>query len=158
MLHTRLMGPDDEAFLFEVYASTRQDEVAAWGWAPAQQEAFLRMQFMAQHRSYGMQYPDADPRIIEQQGQRAGRILVARTEREIVLVDIALLPAFRNQGLGTALIKELQAEAAAAGQTLRLHVLKGSPAYRLYERLGFVMTADNSMHYGMEWRLSAAQR
>lgn len=157
MLQTTPLGPNDEAFLFEVYASTRRAEMAAWGWAPAQQDAFLRMQFMAQHRAYAAQYPDADQRIIQYNGQRAGRILVARLDQEILLVDIALLPEFRQRGLGTALIKELQAEAAAAGKTLRLHVLKDNPAYRLYQRLGFVVTADNGMHYGMAWHVDTTR-
>ena len=38
---------DDEGFLLALYASTRQDEMAAWGWDAAQQEMFLRMQFLA---------------------------------------------------------------------------------------------------------------
>src|SRR5579871_1094420 len=35
----------DAAFCFSVYAGTRAEELAAWGWGAAQQEMFLKMQF-----------------------------------------------------------------------------------------------------------------
>ena len=60
--------PEDEPFLFELYASTRGDEMALVGWDKAQQEAFLRMQFNAQRSSYAMQFPNADYRIIAHDG------------------------------------------------------------------------------------------
>src|SRR5262245_24014367 len=41
----RPVAPGDEDFLFEVYVSTRADEVGAWGWDLDQQHGFLRMQF-----------------------------------------------------------------------------------------------------------------
>ncbi len=39
--------PQDQAFLFELYASTRREELDAWGWPPQARAAFLRMQFQA---------------------------------------------------------------------------------------------------------------
>ena len=39
----RPLHADDELFLFALYCSTRADEIAAWGWEPAQREAFLQM-------------------------------------------------------------------------------------------------------------------
>jgi len=44
----RAATASDEPFLFALYASTREHELAAWGWEPAQRDAFLRMQWMAQ--------------------------------------------------------------------------------------------------------------
>ena len=55
----RPIGPEDEAFLYRVYASTRADELAPLGWDEAQQTAFLRMQFAAQHQYYHAQFPNA---------------------------------------------------------------------------------------------------
>lgn len=88
-------------FLFRLYASTRIHEIAGFGWSPAQQEMFLRMQFDAQRRSYESAYAEADHQIIEQDGQPIGRLMVLREKvlREKVLgkqdstllVDIALL-------------------------------------------------------------------
>src|SRR5688572_33213884 len=94
--------PDDEPFLYELYASTRKEEISSYGWDAAQQGAFLTLQFTAQRRHYEMAYPDAEHRIILIEHLPAGRILIFRTQQEILLVDIALLPDHRGHGIGTA--------------------------------------------------------
>ena len=70
-------------------------------------------------------------------GEDAGRLYVARWEDEIRIVDIALLPEFRGRGLGGELLRELKAEADAAGKPLSIHVEANNPARPWYERLGF---------------------
>jgi ribosomal protein S18 acetylase RimI-like enzyme len=149
---SRPVRADDEGFLFALYADTRQEELDAWGWPPAQREAFLRMQFTARERAYAGQYPRADRRILLHGDQPIGRIVVDQGEAAIHLVDIALLAERRNAGIGTALIQSLQAEAAATGKPVRLSVLKSSRAVRLYERLGFAVVGDSGVHLAMEWR------
>ena len=72
-------------------------------------------------------------------------------QAEIRMVDIALLPPSRNAGIGTALRRDLLAEAAVAHQPVRLHVEQCNPALRLYERLGFVPIADKGVYLLMEW-------
>ncbi|TCP52630.1 acetyltransferase (GNAT) family protein [Tumebacillus sp. BK434] len=144
--------PSDETFLYQLYASTRMTELQAWGWDPMMQEQFLQMQWNAQRQSYAVQYPDAEHSILTFQNFHAGRVLVSRTTEAIVLVDISLLPAFHNRGIGTWLIQELQAEAQALKLTLRLSVLPQNPALRLYERLGFRTTDQTGHHVLMEWR------
>lgn len=148
----RPAGAEDEEFLYEVYAGTRRDEVAAWGWGEAEQEAFLRMQSAMQQRAYGMEYPGAEQRVVVRDGRAVGRMIVARAEGEWRLVDIALLPAERGAGIGRALVAGLQAEAARAGRVLRLQVDKANRARRLYERLGFVPIGESATHWHMEWR------
>ncbi|HYG57713.1 MAG TPA: GNAT family N-acetyltransferase [Symbiobacteriaceae bacterium] len=151
MLQTVPVQPADEEFLYQVYAGTRRDEVFAWGWNEAQQEAFLRMQFLARSRSYQWAYPHADHRVILCDGCPVGQLLVNRAEQEIRLVDIALLPEYRGKGLGFALVRELQAEAAEAATPIRLQVDKGNPARALYERLGFAVTGENELTCVMAW-------
>jgi ribosomal protein S18 acetylase RimI-like enzyme len=149
----RPIAPEDEEFLLRVYSSTRSDEIAVWGWNQAQQEAFLRMQFTVQQRAYEMQYGEADHHIILFQDQQVGRILISRMDHYILLVDIAVLPQYRNKGIGTLLIKELCAEAARKDVSVRLQVLKSNgAAARLYERLGFSMTGEDSIYLQMERR------
>lgn len=146
----RLVRPDDEAFLHELYASTRAAELAAYGWDEAQQAAFLSLQFRGQQAHYA-EYPHADERIILNDAQPIGRLFVSRLAQEIRLVDIALLPAWRGQGIGAQLIADLLAEAARVGLPVRLHVEKFNAARRLYERLGFVVVSDTGAHYLMEF-------
>lgn len=54
------------------------------------------------------------------------------------LAHFYLHPDFQNRGLGGAVLKMLLTGTDAAGATVRLGVLKQSPARRFYERHGFV--------------------
>jgi ribosomal protein S18 acetylase RimI-like enzyme len=143
--------PEDDAFLFALYASTRAEELDAWGLSGPQREVFLQMQFRAQQQHYRAQMPRADHQVILVAGAPAGRLLVDRREGELRLVDIALLPEHRGRGLGTALIQALLAEAKAAAKPVRLHALNGSRAAALYTRLGFSALAADGPHVLMEW-------
>ena len=152
----RAASAGDEDFLFALYASTRQDEMAAWRWEAAQQETFLRLQFRAQQQRHAAERDAGDHQIIYRDGAPVGRILVVRSADEIRLADIALLPEHRGAGIGSALIWDLQAEAARAGLPLCLHVARdNAAAARLYERLNFVVTGDTGSHLRMEWRPAA---
>ena len=148
-LSLRPATPDDEPFLLEVYASTRIDELAALGWNDDQKQAFIKMQFLARERTY----PRVDDRIILLDGRAVGRMLVDRNEAEILLRDIALLAEYRNTGIGSRLINDLMQEAVAAGKPIKLHVVSSSSAVRLYERLGFRRSGDESevAYLEMKW-------
>jgi ribosomal protein S18 acetylase RimI-like enzyme len=143
--------PDDEEFLYRVYASTREAELALVDWDAAQKAAFLRMQFAAQHQYYQEHYTGAAFQVILADGRPAGRLYVARWPDEIRIVDIALLPEYRNAGIGTALLRELLAEGAQAGKPVTIHVEQFNPALRLYARLGFTRIAERGVYYLMEW-------
>ncbi len=43
---------DDEEFLYAVYASSREDELAQVQWPEGMKEAFLRAQLAAQRKEY----------------------------------------------------------------------------------------------------------
>ena len=79
-------------------------------------------------------------------------MVTARDAESIRVVDIALLAQERGQGLGTACIRDLQAEAERTARTLRLSVVRMNAAARLYERLGFRVTGGDEIRYAMEWR------
>jgi ribosomal protein S18 acetylase RimI-like enzyme len=148
----RPIGPEDESFLCDVYASTRANELAPVPWDDAQKAAFLRMQFIAQHRYYQEQYPNGTFDVVFVDGEPAGRLYVNRGADEVRIIDIAMLPAFRNRRVGTHLVGALQTEAALAGKPLRIHVERFNPALRLYERLGFTVIADRGVYFFLEWR------
>lgn len=144
--------PDDNDFLYELYCSTRIDEFASVGLSEAQLDRFFRIQFQAQQQTFGVNQDESDHRIILVGEERAGRILTFRLAEEIRLADIALLPAYRNRGIGAYLIHDLQTEAENANKPLRLHVAHTNPARRLYARLGFVIIGDTGSHLRMEWK------
>ncbi len=153
----RPVRPEDDGFLFSVYASSRAEEVAQTGWDEAQKNAFLRMQFDAQRGEYDARFPDAEYDVIVLEGRTAGRVWIGRDEREIRLLDIALLPWAQNRGVGTAVFGRLIEEARASGRRLRHMVfVLNLDALRFYERLGFVVFEDLGGYKHMEWRPPAA--
>ena len=142
----------DDEFLFALYSSTRRDEMVAWGMPEAQREMFLRLQYRAQQQRYLAERDRSTHDIILRDGVPVGRLIVVRSGEEIRLADIALLPEQRGSGIGSALVRELQAEASRARLPLRLHVARDNAgAARLYERLGFTVCGDTGSHLKMEW-------
>jgi ribosomal protein S18 acetylase RimI-like enzyme len=119
-------------------------------WDDAQKDAFLRSQFDAQDAWYCEHYAAASFDVIVLDGEPAGRLYVHRGESEIRIVDIALLPKHRGTGVGTSLLRELLAEADAAGKRVTIHVERLNPACRLYERLGFVVVEDKGVYLFLE--------
>jgi len=114
------------------------------------------MQFDAQDRHYRARFPDARFDVVERGGAPIGRLIVVRAEDEIRVLDIALLPEHRGSGAGSALLRELLAEAAARSKRVAIHVERANPARRLYERLGFRVEADeDSIYLFMVWRAEA---
>ena len=144
---------DDREFLFALYATTRARELEAWGWGPAQRDAFLKMQFAAQAGSYRAQYPSADHAIILRNHLAVGRMIVVPDDDALRLVDIALMPEHQRLGIGGGLIRELMQRASGESLALRLSVLAANAAaIRLYERLGMRRTGGDELYLSMEWK------
>jgi ribosomal protein S18 acetylase RimI-like enzyme len=142
---------EDQDFLFRLYAGTRP-EVSAFGWPAQQQEAFLRMQFNAQQRWYQTAYPASEHNIIMVRDVPAGRLLLSSSHDSVMLVDISLLPEYRNRGIGGALIRALVERTTAQGRVVKLQVLRNNPAQHLYQRLGFVLTGQDEIYLQMQTR------
>ena len=153
----RRMREEDEPFLFQVYASTRLEELAQVGWSEQQKQSFLEMQFHAQRRYYESEYPGAEFQIILAAGQPAGRLYVHRRANEIRIMDIALLPPYRRQGIGAHLLKEMLTEGGRSGRRVTIHVENFNPALQLYQRLGFRQIASNGVYQLLEWTPTDAQ-
>ena len=119
-------------------------------WDDAQKDAFLRMQFDAQDAWYREHYAEASFEVIKADGEPAGRLYVNRGRSEIRIVDIALLPEHRGDGIGTSLLRDLLAEADAVGKRVTIHVERLNPALRLYERLGFALAEDKGVYLFLE--------
>jgi len=147
----RPVGPDDHDFLLEVYGATRAEELALTPWTSEQQHAFVRSQFAAQQHHYAEKYPAASHDIIMVDGRPAGRLYVARLDHEIRIVDITVVPAERNSGIGSYLIRQLLDEAKSAGKVTRIYVEEFNPSLRLFERLGFSSSEQHGIHLLMEW-------
>jgi GNAT superfamily N-acetyltransferase len=146
----RPITPGDLPFLRDLYGSTREEELAVVDWPATQKQAFLDQQFAAQHAWYQEQYAGASFDLVEVAARPAGRLYVARWERELRIVDVSLLPEHRGQGLGTALVAAVIGEATAAGKAVSIHVERQNRALALYSRLGFAVREDKGMYLLLE--------
>jgi len=148
----RPVTSDDDQFLLSVYDSTRAEELAQAEWQPGQREVFLKWQFDLQRREYDARFPDAEYYLIVIDEQPAGRIWIGQDDKQIRLLDIALLPLFQNRGAGTLLLTWLIERASACEKPLRHMVfVLNNDAHRFYERLGFMMIEDLGAYKHMEW-------
>jgi ribosomal protein S18 acetylase RimI-like enzyme len=91
-----------------------------------------------------------------QEGEAIGRLYLAEWGSEIRIVDISLVPENRGRGLGEALLRDVQADAASRGKAVSIHVEKFNPARRLYDRLGFAVIEDKGIYDLMMWRPDGA--
>lgn len=147
----RSIQPQDQEFLYRVYASTRTEELAVTDWDEGQKQGFLRMQFDAQHRHYQEHYAQAAFLLVLLNEHPIGRLYVARWDHEIRIVDIALLPPHRRAGIGSSLLQDILAEGVQSGKTVSIHVEQFNPAMRLYERLGFQKIGEVGVYFLLEW-------
>ena len=146
----RPMTHDDLPFLRRVYAGTRANELAQTPWGDEEKQAFLDMQFQAQHTHYQKHFPEASYQIIEQRGEPIGRLYLDRRPDELRIIDIALLPEKRGGGIGGTLMRRILDEAALVGKPVRIHVERNNPAMQLYDRLGFRKVEDQGVYWLME--------
>lgn len=138
--------PETIDFLCRLYKSTRHEELAGCGWSESEIDTFLTQQFQFQHRDYTARYQKGLFYMIYYRKKRCGRIYLNYGKSETRVVDIALLPEFRNKGIGTVLFTGLIAEAKELGIPVTLHVDVFNRCQRLYQRLGFIAESSNGIH------------
>lgn len=140
------------AFLRGAYATMRATEIASAGWDAGSAGAFVGMQFDAQHSFYRKRFPAGQFDVVLDGDTPLGRLYVSREAQRIHVIDIAVLPAYRNRGTGGALLAGLMREAEQRGVAVTIHVAFNNPAMSLYRRLGFREIGSAGYHRLMEWR------
>jgi ribosomal protein S18 acetylase RimI-like enzyme len=61
------------------------------------------------------------------------------------ILNIAVLPEFRGEGIGSQMIEQLFVEAGALYENISVSVVEDSPAIRFYERHGFIRHDSGSV-------------
>ncbi|CAN5620894.1 hypothetical protein BH18ACI3_BH18ACI3_20050 [soil metagenome] len=87
--------PDDEAFLQDLYATTR-DDLNVMIPDESQLRQLLLMQYRGQKVTYAAEYPNASHDIVLLDDESVGRLIVDQRPAAIHGVDLALLPQVRN--------------------------------------------------------------
>lgn len=155
-IRLRRIKESDKSVLLEIYGSTRKEEMERVPhWTDLMKKEFLKQQFNAQHTHYQNNYPGADFWILEKNKKPIGRLYISDryNNSTIRIIDITLLPAFRDKGFGTGILKDLIQKASESGLPLSIHVESFNPARELYERLGFKKISEtNGVYHLMEWK------
>ena len=134
--------PGDYSFAIALYldgAKRHLSKIGRWN------ERRLRLKF---RKGYKL----GQARVICVGEKAVGWIQVVDFVGRLYLRQLHLIPAYRRQGIGTRLIKDLLRRAHAQGKPVTLDVMHGNPARRLYLRLGFRQTSQDADKKQMIWR------
>ncbi|MBB5193397.1 GNAT superfamily N-acetyltransferase [Silvimonas terrae] len=91
------------------------------------------------------QFQPAFTWLISVNDTRAGFYCLIRQDKAFYLQNLYLLPAMSGQGLGSAVLQSILAQADSAGLPVHLEVLIESDAARFYERHGFAKLREDGV-------------
>jgi len=142
----------DQPFRLALFRASRGP---GWDQLPLPADMLARImeqQFHAQTQGYRAAYPQARLEIVMVGAQPVGRLATDRGAEALHLIDIAVVPERRGQGIGGAILRTLIDEAAAAETPLTLQVARDNlAAQRLYHRLGFALAGAGETHLTLRW-------
>jgi ribosomal protein S18 acetylase RimI-like enzyme len=146
----RPVSESDLPFLFEIYASTREAELALTPWTAEQKQLFLNMQFQGQINGYREMHPQAVHEIIAAAGRPVGRLYLSRLPDCHHILDITIAPESRNAGIGSLVLRTILEEADLSGKPVTIYVESFNPSLRLFQRLGFQIASQDSFQLLLE--------
>lgn len=147
----RAIQEGDGPFMRALYASTR-DDLRALPMPKAVVADLIAMQQQIHETGQRNAFPAARRWIVAWRGEAIGRIVVDMGDAEWRLIDIAILPAARRQGIGSAILRALQRGAATRGAAVALAVARSNDAARrLYVAAGFAVRGADELQEQMAW-------
>ncbi|AWK03648.1 GNAT family N-acetyltransferase [Flavobacterium crocinum] len=145
----------DLPVLCEIYGSTRKEELEkGTNWNDEQKRLFIEHQFSAQHEYYQKNYLGGKFYIIEKENVTIGRLYIDFffEQKGIRIIDITILPEWRNKNIGSSILNEILKKAASNNLNVTIHVESFNPAMELYKRLGFQKISEtNGVYHLMQW-------
>ena len=159
LARVRRCDASDDTFLYDVFVTTWQSEVAA---LPNQNLAqhVLRIQHIAQERRFASGFPGHERYVVLADGEPAGRLYVDQSGQDIALLDLTLLPGFRGRGIGSAVVRDLLTAAGREDRKVTLRVPRRQHrATDFYTRLGFRLVSVDDVDNFFDWEpVTVAQR
>lgn len=117
--------------------------------------SILDMQLRVRDAEYARRFENAYYYMIEKSGDTIGRLVLDFETGGVRIVDLAVLPAFHRQGIGSTVIRAMQRVAATLPAPVILSVRRDNPgAIRLYAAMGFVLDGlaeASGLHLQMRW-------
>jgi len=87
-----------------------------------------------------------------------GRLYLDREAEGLHILDITILPLYRNAGIGSFLLGRIMEEARSAAKAVTIYVESFNPSLRLFERLGFRKDKEDGFQLLMKWSPSCQGR
>lgn len=120
--------------------------VQLWGWDDAWQR-----------RDFARLFAALSPLIVESGGTACGYLQVQQRAEALHLVNIALRPEARGQGIGGQLMSRLMRDARAQELDVTLAVFRTNRrAGAFYSRLGFMVEHTTTTHEHRRWSFATA--
>jgi len=113
-------------------------------------QAFGPWDDAAQQDRFAGSWPDLRL-AIEVEGELAGFLDLDEQGPTVDIARLELAPRWQRQGIGSAIIRAVQARAAELERPVTLQVLKVNPSRALWERHGFRQVGETETHYQMAW-------
>jgi ribosomal protein S18 acetylase RimI-like enzyme len=136
MISTVNYSHDDEPFIRDLFYHHKTNELQAYSWPADFRENLLSMQYMAQQQACRQEFPNAEHKIIHKNGQAVGW-LTTSINSQIHIINLIIHKDFRNQGVGTAILKQILEDAGRQQKKVTMLADRNNPAIQLYLRLGF---------------------
>lgn len=115
-----------------------------------QLDLLIEQQYSLQQNDYARRWPRARCFVIEHAGTGIGKLHLHEDDTQLHIIDFVLVPQWRGQGLGTAILRAVQDAAGQRRVTLAVD-RHNAGAQRLYRRLGFEVEAVSDSHQSMCW-------
>lgn len=145
----RPIESQDQPFVKQLFRSVRP-HLALPGLPTDVVEALITQQYQLQQNHYATQWPTASSFIILLANGAIGKIVLNEGKQSLHIIDLALMPEHRGKGVGTALLRTIQAVADKNGASVGLSVDKqNSLAKKLYLSLGFRVRDTSDTHESM---------
>lgn len=109
-------------------------------------------QYHNQVQYHRTRYPGSAFDLILADGVPCGRLSIYRSNDEIRVVEIALMPQYRGCGIGAHLLALLQEEGRQTGRRVGLDVEETSAAQRFCRRLGFTLAEKKDPYLYLVWK------
>ncbi|MEM7405170.1 MAG: GNAT family N-acetyltransferase [Pseudomonadota bacterium] len=136
-VHLRVAHEGDFEFAFDAKCDAMGPHIRKrWGWDDAFQRDHHRRRW-EEKRWY----------VIEGENDRIGTVAIDITASHVQFGEFYILGTYRNQGVGTHVLRYALSLADERQLETRLEYLKWNPVGTLYARHGFEIRAENEIHY-----------
>ena len=132
----------DEQLLWDLFAADRVP-------------LLLGIQYAGRQAGWSVQWPHAESYIIEVESVPVGRLLLNRTEALWWVVDLAVLPLRRGEGIGSLVLADLVRNSGMIGARLGLKVEREAASRSFFERHGLKVVGEDEEQVILQTTLDA---